>query len=246
MASLAMLSISVYVSALQRKSSKPTVRDVRDLNRLLKWIQSHVGELGIRYVHLEPPVRLVVVSDSAFRAQDHSGLAMRGCLIMLASACTNLPMQEPWKCVALDWYSRRHTHVVQSTYAAELHAVIDAVGQGTLIDLVIHELFHNNESARQLARVQEAGELSLEIEAFIDAKGVLDSIAVDPIRIPTEKNLYVHALALRDLLTAEYRSDLRGSTLWTCWRTDWQKAVSTVRPSDGLQMEDTRAEVGEF
>ena len=107
---LTMVAVCVYISALQRKSAKPTVKGVYDLNRLLKWIRAHEDELGIRYVRLEPPVRLIVVSDSAFRAQEHSGLAMRGCLIMLVSAQTDLPLQRPWKCVLIDWYSRRHTH----------------------------------------------------------------------------------------------------------------------------------------
>jgi len=36
------------------------------------------------------------------------------------------------RCQVLDWVSRKHVHVIRSTYAAELHTLLDAINQGLL------------------------------------------------------------------------------------------------------------------
>ena len=100
---LTMMSICIYVSALQRQSHAPTVKDIRNCNRLLRWINQHNDELGMRYVELVEPLRLVAVSDSAFKAQEFVGLAMRGCIIMLVSATSDLPTTKAWKCAVIDF-----------------------------------------------------------------------------------------------------------------------------------------------
>ena len=40
----------------------------------------------------------------------------------------------------LDWYARKHSRVVRSTYAAELLSLLDAIGRGNLIATVIEEI----------------------------------------------------------------------------------------------------------
>jgi len=67
---LTMATIGVYVSYLQRKNKQPTLGDVRKANRLLRWIRRHLKDLGIRFVKLNGKLKVVVVSDSAFKAQD--------------------------------------------------------------------------------------------------------------------------------------------------------------------------------
>ena len=197
---LTMLPICIYVASLQRKSQGPTVKDIKECNRLLRWIRLHAKEMGIRFIHLPEPCRLVVVSDSAFKAEEYAGLAMRGCIIMMVSASVDLPTTQAWSCVVLDWFARKHTHVVRSTFAAELHALLDAVGQAMLINLVITEMFGPGDSPHHLAKLQDNGKLWPALEAFIDARAVFDALAAEPVRIPTEKNLYIHLLAAKDLL----------------------------------------------
>ena len=119
---------------------------------------------------------------------------------MLVSATSDLPTTKAWKCAVIDFFSRKHTHVVRSTFAAELHALIDAVGQGILVNLVTTELFKEVPKVQDLATLQESGQLWPNLEAFIDAKAVLDAIAAEPIKMPTEKNLYIHLLAMKDLI----------------------------------------------
>ena len=75
---------------------------------------------------------------------------------MLVSAREDLPLRQPWQCVILDWYSRKHTHVARSTFAAKLHALIDAIGQSMLINLAITEIFQHVDKASDLAILQES------------------------------------------------------------------------------------------
>ena len=89
--------------------------------------------LGVRYQRLQEPLRLIALSDSAFKAQDYDGLVMRGCVIMLAEAVTDedcstgkpfAQSHKPWatgmtvRVHLLDWYSRKHTRVARSRFAA--------------------------------------------------------------------------------------------------------------------------------
>ena len=83
---LTMPAVCVYVASLQRHTQAPTVGHVRNANRLLLWIRKNLTRLGVRYQRLREPLRLIALSDSAFKAQDYDGLVMRGCVIVLVEA----------------------------------------------------------------------------------------------------------------------------------------------------------------
>eukprot|EP00973_Karenia_brevis_P073630 10229960-Karenia_brevis.AAC.1 len=63
---------------------------------------------------------------------------------------------------------------------------MDAVGQGTLLNLVLTELLSRPQAARNLADMQDSGDLLLEMDAFIDAEAVYDSLAAEVIKMPAE------------------------------------------------------------
>ena len=194
------IAICIYVAYLQRKGKAPTVKDVRSLNRLLNWIKKMGTKLGIRYKKLPGPIKLMVITDAAFKALEYEGLAMRGCIVVAMSRVA-LKTGEKFQCSVLDFYARKQTHVVRSTFAAELMAMIDAVQVGSLINLVLTELYSETTIAvTDLAKMQESGKLLLPLEVCVDAKSVYDALASDPIRIPTEKSLYIHLLAMSDLI----------------------------------------------
>ena len=100
----------------------------------------------------------------------------------------------------LDWYSRRQTHVCRSTFAAELHGVLDAVNTGMLIQMVLTEVIMGCMSAEQLERRQRNGELQPPLEAVIDAKAVFDSITAKVVAPPADKHLFLCVLKLREFL----------------------------------------------
>jgi len=118
----------------------------------------------------------------------------------MISATAPLPTDSAWECVCLDWYARKHTHVVRSTFAAELYALLDAVGQGISLNMTVTEIFQGALTVQELAQKQETGGLYPQLDAFIDAKAVFDGIAADPVKPPAERNLYIHLLAAKDMI----------------------------------------------
>jgi hypothetical protein len=208
----------VYVSYLQRHSKNPTNKHLRDLNRLVRWLKR--TPQGIRYKRLEPPLRLVVVSDSSFSAGDYEGLVMRGCMIMIVdnSFGTDSP---GGKVQLLDWYARKQPHVCRSTFAAELHAALDAINQGMVIQAVLTELKVGTMSAAVLAKMQTEGKFAIDLEVCVDAKSVFDAVSADKIAMPNDKHLMVHCLKFREFLD--------GGLLKVAW---WIDTVDML--SDGL------------
>ena len=195
-----MMPVCIYISYLQRRSQAPTVNDVKKLNRLLRWIKANLASLGVQYGRLQEPLQLLCISDSAFKAKEYDGLAMRGCVILLASAANDEKDKQDWKCIPLDWFAKKHTHVVRSTFAAELHSMLDAIGNALLLNLAFTEIQLGHVTIEGLAQMQEQGRLHLEVQVYTDAKSVYEAICADPIKVPTEKTLYIHLLVARDRL----------------------------------------------
>ena len=116
---LTMPAICIYVAFLQRQCKAPTLGHVRRANRLLRWIRRNKTRLGIWFQRLKPPLRVMTLSDSAFKAQDYQGLVMRGCIILLAEVGPGTPQgvalapDQTVRCQVLDWYSRTHSRVVK-------------------------------------------------------------------------------------------------------------------------------------
>ena len=188
---LTMPAICVYVAYLQRHTKAPTLGHVRRGNRLLRWIRRNKARLGVWFRKLQGPLRLITLSDSAFKAQDYQGLVMRGCIILLVEAESSPSGGSPLavktgqgvRCQVLDWYARKHSRVVRSTYAAELLSLIDAVGQGNLIASCLDEVTVGAHSALELLKRHQQGLRSVEHDAGIDAKAVYDGITATQLQL---------------------------------------------------------------
>ena len=98
----------------------------------------------------------------------------------------------------LDWYARKHSRVVRSTYAAELLSLIDAVGQGNSIASCLDEVIVGAHSALELLKRHQKGLRLVPHDAGIDAKAVYDGITATQPRTPADKPLFLHALAMRE------------------------------------------------
>ena len=98
----------------------------------------------------------------------------------------------------LDWYSRKHTRVVRSTFAAELLSLLDAVNQGNVIKIALDELHLGTRTAKQL--LDQQGQAGIPLDAGVDAKSVFDSLTADVDKTPNDKQLLLHAKAMRELL----------------------------------------------
>ena len=88
------------------------------------------------------------------------------------------------KCQVLDWYSRKHSSVVRSVYAAELLRLLDAVGQGNLVATAVDEVQRGAVTARQLLERQTECQRSVQHEAVVDAKAVYDGITAEQPNTP--------------------------------------------------------------
>ncbi len=128
---------------------------------------------------------------------------MRGHVILLASPSPdkdNVAQPQTIQCQVLDWASRRQKRVVRSTFAAELHSMLDAAEHSKLIGLAYHEVYNPGMNASQLAIALEEGKLMLSIDIFTDCRSIYDALAASDLRIPTEAGLYPLLLIILHLL----------------------------------------------
>ena len=130
---------------------------------------------------------------------------MRGCVILLIEAAQNhsgdsshaFSSGQEVECQVLDWYARKHSRVVRSTYAASL---LDAVGQGNLIATAIDEVQRGAATARQLLERQTECRRVVQHDAAADAKAVFDGVTAEQPKTPALKPRFLHALAMREYL----------------------------------------------
>ena len=101
-------------------------------------------------------MRLVIISDSAFKRQDDTGLACRGHFIVLCG--DHAPEKLGGLCHIIDFASKRQRRVTRSTYAAELNGLIDSLEIGKVIALTVHEVVSGCVSPTNAARIEEKGE----------------------------------------------------------------------------------------
>jgi Reverse transcriptase (RNA-dependent DNA polymerase) len=191
------MDIAIYVQALQRASKNPKIGHLLKLNKVTKWVQRK--KACLRYARLEGPVKLVIISDSAFRKEDESGLAMRGAVIALAEQRQGHPGGQVQ---VLEFYSRRQRRVTRSTFGAELHGLADSTEIAKLICFALSEiLLPVTIKPADLVRREETGGLALDMEAVIDCKSVFDALANPDTQTPSESSLIMILCQLKELLT---------------------------------------------
>ena len=219
---LTVAAISVYIQALQRHAQAPRVIDCKRLNALVRYLKR--GRIGIWYTKLKGPWRLVAVSDAAFRAQpeDSSGLALRGCVILLVSDSDTSPASADAKCHMLEFVCRRLRRVIRSTYSGELNALVDTIELLLVIQMSLYQIYGNpGVTATEMAGLMENGELMPPVEAVTDARSVFDSIAAQDVGELQEGSLKLHLLSVRDRLAS--------GTLKRLWWSDTRDMLA-----DGL------------
>ena len=200
---LTRVDIAVYVQALQRRAHSPRVKDCKRLNTVVRYVKRK--KIGIKYGPLPPgDANLTVFSDAAFKAipDESSGLALRGCVILLCTSGPEELINPSGTCHMLEYVCRRQRRVVRSTYSAELNGLVDSVEVTRLVRILFHQILHGtDQESFDMARAQDEGKLRPHIKAATDAKAVFDSVAAPDICDPAESSLKLHLLALRDFVT---------------------------------------------
>ena len=200
---------AIYIQALQRRSAATRIIDLRRLNLVVRYLKRH--KIGVKYLYLQGPVRLIGFTDSAFKAQEgeSSGLAIRGLAVLLASDKLGDGHEkvafQPGRAETvhlLDWIVRRLRRVVRSTFAAELNALIDSIETLILLQLTLHQIYcGTDESVEELLARLEAGQLYPPVDVVVDAKSVSDAISASDVCTPQESSLRIHLIAIRDRLS---------------------------------------------
>ena len=202
------LDIAIYVVALQRAAKAPHSEHAQRLQRIAKWVKRR--ESSLLFAFLANPVRIVAISDSAFRKEDTQGLAIRGAIIALVDSMFG-PDALGGRVHILEYFSRKQRRVTRSTFSAELNALSDAIDIGRLIALLFSELLRPYPSASALVKLEEQGRFVIELQAVVDAKSVFDAIAAPEIKTPTEVSLVMRLCAVKEALSCRCLS-----RLWWC------------------------------
>ena len=186
---------AVFVAALQRHLKEPRVRDVVNVNRVLKYLK--LKPLELTYHKLEGSWRLVAVSDSAFKSEEQDCLAVRSGVIALTSKEGvregNNQMQ------IVEFVTKKQTKVCRSTYAAELHSCLDLLGTTSVINAAFTEVLKGPHDASKLADMHDAGLSCLRIDVVIDAMSVWQAVTGEEAK-STDQLVLLHLCKLREVV----------------------------------------------
>jgi hypothetical protein len=184
---------AVYISALQRVMDKPAAKHVLSINRVLKYMKRKPLITIFRAV--DAPWRLAVISDAAFQSKDQDCLAMRSGIIALVGnkdATVGKMQMQP-----LEHVCKKQNHICRSTYAAELHSALDLLGLAMVINQTLTEVLVGVSGPDKLLDSFQNGDAALQLDLYIDAKSVFDSVCASQPKTPADKILLLHVLALR-------------------------------------------------
>ena len=145
------------------------------------------------------PRKLWLILDSAYRAEEPDGLAIRGAIYALGAAGSS----PGGTLQVLDFQSKKLKTVARSTFAAELQSLHHGVSHGGLLLSFISECEFGPRAAEELSSQLANGTLKIDMEACIDAKSVYDAIiAADGPKQCAEPHLQLHVLSSREQLEA--------------------------------------------
>ena len=123
---------------------------------------------------------------------------MRGSLLCLVEV--NAQGSPMGKVQVIDWFSRKQPHVCRSTFAAELHAALDALNQGFIVQALLMEIIGGARSAADLLDAQQSGTCEPHVHLCVDAKSVYDAVTATTVSVPADKHLFLHVAKLREFL----------------------------------------------
>ena len=208
--------ISIFVSCLQRFNKNPKMKHVVNANRLLSWLVRH--DLTCHYKPLKGNLRIVCISDSAFKKEDHEGLAMRGALICIVEDDNKSP---GGILHIIEHYSRKQKRVVRSTFSAEINALVDAIEHGKLVMFAMTELCLGALTPKKLFDIEELGQWPMPLEAVVDAYSVYSTCVKLESKNPAEETLITLIMIIRE--------GLRTGRISKLWWTDTRDMLA-----DGL------------
>ena len=197
--------VSIFICCLQRFNKKPKMRHLQNANKLLAWMQRNTFTCHYHPFPNGTKRRVICISDSAFKKEDHEGLAMRGALIAIGECKDGNP---GGNLHIIEHYSRKQKRVVRSTFAAEIHALVDSIEHGKLLMYALCELEYGPQKAIDLLKIEELGRWPLPLEAVVDAYSVFSTSKKQESKNPSEETLITLVAILREALITNRMSKL--------------------------------------
>ena len=196
---MTIIDLACYIIALQKHLQKPTYGHIKKLNTVVRWAQNK--PMVLTYTRMQCQRQLETHSDTGFRREnDKEGLvdgkAMRGVNVFRLGPRTGKVVQ----CHLIDVLCGAVKVVVRSTFSAESHGVITAVGMSIVVATVLHEIAVAPVTLAEAKRFTDEHGLVFRITCGIDAKNIILALRNTNVKNPAGKNFLVHLLWLRDKL----------------------------------------------
>ena len=203
--------IGIFVEALQRVAKTPKYIGTKRLNTVLRFMKKHPMETIFK--KLTGPLKIVAVSDSAFKRQDESPLACRGSMTFL---CTSNNSELGGYVHILDYECKKQKRVTRSTYGAELHGLADSMEGTRVIACALTELYEGAKTFSQLTKLEHKGRYHFPIDACLDVRSVYDSIVHADLKTPEEKSLMIILGQMREHMSTKSSRHFGGLTREIC------------------------------
>ena len=208
--------MACYIVALQRRTHKLTVEDVKKLNIVTKKIKQAPVTLTFRNLGFsDDHEHLSVFSDAGFKKEELDGYALRGAVYIrhktpLYSA-DGTPVSLDQNCHVLLADSRSIKTVCRSTYAAELMSATSATDMIIPLTVTLFEVKYGPLGADRLRKIRDDGWCDYSVihtSVLIDAKSVYESLKATTFKPPVENSLSGHVLWLREMHTKGLVEDI--------------------------------------
>ena len=191
--------VAIYITALQRATVKATIGHVMRLNKVVRYLRNK--PLFLYYPSFGnvtlSGLKILCISDSAYRREDATCLARRGAIITLSTCEDERP---GGLCHTLEFYSRRQRKITRSTNAAETMSLADAVELARVVSQTLTSIYRPDLRIRDLISLEEQGQLAVPTDAVVDCKSVFDSLAAPELQIPSESGLILVLAGLKEML----------------------------------------------
>ena len=125
---------------------------------------------------------MTAVAHSAYRANTNltECLALRGYIILVVGQPSEKDQRSHFPggpCTVIDWTSKKFSVVTRSSFCVELRNQLEAAQTSILLASFLEENSVKFNSALQLARTQDSGQLRAPIHLCGDNKGVFAAIS---------------------------------------------------------------------
>jgi hypothetical protein len=188
--------ICIFVVALQRVATKATTGHVLKVNQLVKYVRRQRQD--IFFPKLTLPLKVLCISDAAFRRESSAGLSMRGALVCIAEDRGGQVLGG--RMHVIEWYARKQRRIVRSTFSAELNAAADAYETARLICFSLSALYCSGITAKELQRREASGKLPFQITLVVDCQSIFDALSKEQVQLPSEATLILLLLSLKEAM----------------------------------------------